>query len=177
MSAFWIFAACVTAAYIVYYTVIICIDLYSKPKDQAQDNAETFEIDTTPSEESKAVEETDGGFRVASNGSDGWEETNIQPATQKDKPEESSDDVKLDATGAPMTPAQQKIEDASNDMEEIEPEMSGERTNLAYQEFLRSGEASIKITKTTEQQDTTNNKQDNNGEKSDQNDSQIRDRI
>ena len=33
MSAFWIFATCLTVAYIIYYSVVVWRDL-SKPKEQ-----------------------------------------------------------------------------------------------------------------------------------------------
>lgn len=176
MSAFWIFAVTVTAAYVVYYTVIICIDLYRKPKDQSHENEESFEIDQTPSEESKAVEETDGGFRVASDGGNGWDETEISHPGSNE-PAEQSDEVKLDATGAPMTPAQQKIEAASNDMEEIETEMTGELMDLAFKDALSSGNPPVAFERPVKEPVTNKNDEDNHAEKTDQTVSQIRDKI
>ena len=48
MSAFWIFATCLTVAYIIYYSVVVWRDL-SKPKEQVSSSEETFELaDTVP---------------------------------------------------------------------------------------------------------------------------------
>lgn len=179
MSAFWIFAVCVTAAYVVYYTVMICIDLYSKPKDQAHANEEVFEIDETPSEESKAVEETDGGFRVASDVPSGWEETNIHPDSTEEKPGGNDDDVKLDATGAPMTPAQQKIEATVNDMEEIEPEMSGALMDKEFFSAMTTGKPPVPMEKTivSLNKNETDNEHESHTEETEHEVSQIRDKI
>ncbi|MBO5563579.1 MAG: hypothetical protein J5939_07690 [Bacteroidales bacterium] len=59
MSIFWIFCVCLTVVYIIYYTVLICSDLYRKPKDHSSTSVETFEVPDQPEETSKAVEETD----------------------------------------------------------------------------------------------------------------------
>ena len=65
MSAFWIFVACLTAAYAIYYTVIITSDLMGKPKDQRSSSEETFDLGDLEPESSRSVEETDRGFRVS----------------------------------------------------------------------------------------------------------------
>ena len=179
MSAFWIFAVCVTAAYIVYYTVMICIDLYSKPKDQAHANEEVFEIDETPSEEIKAVEETNGGFRVANDYQSGWDEADIHPATTEGTPEGNVDEVKLDTTGAPITPAQQKIEATGDDMEEIESEMSGALMDKEFYSAMTTGKPPVPMEKTIVRlnKNETGNEHESNTENTDQEVSQMRDKI
>ena len=63
MSAFWIFATCLTVAYIIYYSVVVWRDL-SKPKEQVSSSEETFELADTAPEPTKVVEQTDKGFCV-----------------------------------------------------------------------------------------------------------------
>ena len=76
MGVFWIFFIILTVAYVIYYTVVISSDLYRKPKEHSSSSVETFEVPDMPEEPSKAVEETDGGFRVSSGGDDpSWDET------------------------------------------------------------------------------------------------------
>ena len=132
MKAFWIFACILTVAYIIYYAVNICLDLYRKPGDQPQKmSEEDFDLKgMQEAEEAKPVEVTDGGFRV------GESETVVK--TKEDTPpaEVDSPAPKLDATGAPMTPAQQKIEDVRSRMEDIEPEMSGEMAQEMLADFI-----------------------------------------
>ena len=64
MSAFWIFATCLTVAYIIYYSVVVWRDL-SKPKEQVSSSEETFELADTAPEPTRVVEQTDKGFRMA----------------------------------------------------------------------------------------------------------------
>ena len=93
MSIFWIFCVCLTVVYIIYYTVLICSDLYRKPKDRSTSSVETFEVADQPEEASKAVEETDGGFRVSRGGGDpSWDETDLRssPVREPEQPEEST---------------------------------------------------------------------------------------
>ena len=85
MSIFWIFVICLTVVYIIYYTVVICSDLYRKPKEQSSSSVETFDVPDQPEEASKAVEETDGGFRVSRGGGDpSWDETDLRSAPAAD---------------------------------------------------------------------------------------------
>ena len=44
MSAFLLFAIILTVAYVIYYTVVICTDLYRKPRERTAAAVETFEI-------------------------------------------------------------------------------------------------------------------------------------
>ena len=123
MSAFWIFATCLTVAYIIYYSVVVWRDL-SKPKEQVSSSEETFELADTAPEPTRVVEQTDKGFRVA--GSDGQmkeqEFTNSPAAPAPKKPESPDPDPgpQLDATGAPTTPMAKKIAAAKEEMDPID---------------------------------------------------------
>ena len=132
MKAFWIFAGLLTLAYIIYYVVNICLDLYGKPKEQEQPMAEEdFDLKGMQvMEEAKAVEVTDGGFRI------GESETVVKPQEDAHPAEVDSPAPKLDATGAPLTPVQQKIEDVKAKMEETELEMSREKHRGLVQGLL-----------------------------------------
>ena len=123
MSAFWIFATCLTVAYIIYYSVVVWRDL-SKPKEQVSSSEETFELADTAPEPTRVVEQTDKGFRVA----DGYgkvkeqEFTNSPAAPAPKKPESPDPDPgpQLDATGAPTTPMAKKVAAAKEEMEPID---------------------------------------------------------
>ena len=123
MSAFWIFATCLTVAYIIYYSVVVWRDL-SKPKEQVSSSEETFELADTAPEPTRVVEQTDKGFRIA--GSDGRvkerEFTNSPAAPAPKKPESPDPDPgpQLDATGAPTTPMAKKVAAAKEEMEPID---------------------------------------------------------
>ena len=171
MSTFWIFAAILTAVYVAYYIITICIDLYRKPKDQNNASAEYFDVDDMPTESSKAVEETESGFRVANDNSvegETWHETELQSALKPDsKPVEQ--ETKLDATGAPITPAQKKIEETLDDMEEIETEQTGELMDMVMKCAMTHGEPPIPIKKVIEKSTSTDqNKEAGHGDKSNQ---------
>lgn len=82
MRAFWIFAICLTVAYIIYYAVTIVRDLYGKPGEKRSDE-ETFEVvpsDDDPEEMSVSVAESDTGFSIG----DETFETNIIPEESGD---------------------------------------------------------------------------------------------
>ena len=149
MSAFLLFVIILTVAYIIYYTVVICSDLYRKPKERTSSSVETFEIRDEPSEASKTVEETDGGFRVSHGGDDpSWDETDLRVAPSAEpEPEEQSAHM-LDASGAPVSPLDEKIEKASESMEDIRPEMSGELMSLTMKSALTEGRPYLQIEKT-----------------------------
>ena len=176
MNTFWIFALVVTVLYAIYYTVIICIDLYSKPKERRDNTEESFDVGDMAPEESKAVEETEHGFRIGQGGEDGqkqWKETSIPSIRQDANIPSPENDVKLDASGAPMTPAQQKIEATQKEMAETEPEMTGEMSSELLDEELQralsSGNSQVKITKEPSKADnqpdnTTPNNINNNVE-------------
>ena len=121
MKAFWIIAAIITAAYVVYYAVLICIDLYRKPDGEDKTDEEPFELKNPAPAKGRAVEVTDRGFRVA--GGDDLDVDSVMPEV-KDMPEPQSADAppapKLDASGAPVTPAGKKVLSVREDMEEID---------------------------------------------------------
>ena len=114
MSAFWIFATCLTVAYIIYYSVVVWRDL-SKPKEQVSSSEETFELaDTAAPEPTRVVEQTDKEFRAEGGmpvRPKEKEYTNSPAAPAPKKPESPDPDPgpQLDATGAPTTPMAKKI--------------------------------------------------------------------
>lgn len=149
MSVFWIFCVCLTVVYIIYYTVLICSDLYRKPKDQSSSTVETFEVPDQPEETSKAVEETDGGFRVSRGGGDpSWDETDLRssPVREPEQPEEQPAH-KLDASGSPVSELDGKINDAAESMEQIRPEMNGELMSITMESALKEGRPPLQIEK------------------------------
>lgn len=147
MGAFGIFAIGLTVVYVIYYTVQICIDLYSKPKNETVASVESFDIEGMAIEESKTVEETEGGFRVAKDGTDnGWNETTLH-STDNTSQETTQDEPKLDASGAPVTPAQEKITNAKDSMEEIAIGMSGELASQIMHSALTTGKPPVQIKK------------------------------
>lgn len=149
MSIFWIFVICLTVVYIIYYTVVICSDLYRKPKDQPSSSVETFDVPDVTEEASKAVEETDGGFRVSRGGGDpSWDETDLRAAPTAE-PEQQQDQPahKLDATGAPMSELDEKVEKAVESLEQIRPEMNGELMSLTMETALKEGRPPLPIEK------------------------------
>ena len=123
MSAFWIFATCLTVAYIIYYSVVVWRDL-SKPKEQVSSSEETFELADTAPEPTRVVEQTDKGFRVA--GSDGrvkeqeFKNSPAGPAPKKPESPDPDPGPQLDATGAPTTPMAKKVAAAKEEMEPID---------------------------------------------------------
>ena len=150
MSVFWIFVIILTVAYVIYYTVVISSDLYRKPKEQSASSEETFEIKDMDEEASKAVEETDGGFRVSRGGDDpSWDETDLR-AAQAPEPEQPLDQPahKLDASGAPVSELDTKVEKATESMEDIRPEMNGELMSLNMKSALLEGKPYLQIEKT-----------------------------
>ena len=150
MSIFWIFVICLTVVYIIYYTVVICSDLYRKPKEHSSSSVETFDVPDQPEEASKAVEETDGGFRVSRGGGDpSWDETDLRSAPAAD-PEQPQDQPahKLDASGAPVSALDEKIEKATESLEQIRPEMSGELMRITMESALKEGRPPLQIEKT-----------------------------
>ena len=153
MSAFWIFATCLTVAYIIYYSIVVWRDL-SKPKEQVSSSEETFELaDTAASEPTRVVEQTDKGFRV-DGGTPIWpEEQEITPspaATAPKKPDSPDPDPgpQLDATGAPTTPMEKKVAAAKEEMVPID--VLGSTELVQYQlEAAMTGElATVDIEKT-----------------------------
>ena len=147
MGAFGIFAVVLTAIYVVYYAVMIFLDLHAKPKDETLSSAESFDVGDMGFEESKVVEETDGGFRVGKDTEqNGWD-TPGSDSNQGNEPSEPEPEIKLDASGAPITQAQKKINDAVESMEEIEPKLCGEMAGVVMMSALLTGKPPVKIKK------------------------------
>lgn len=164
MSAFWIFAAIVTAVYAIYYAVIISIDLYGKKDNPDRSSVETFDITDLPSETSKSVEVTDEGFRIGgTSGSDGspqWNETTLKNNLQPEPPA-TEQPPKLDASGAPITPAQEKINSTQQEMEEISPDMSSELMTETMLSAFMNGKPPVQVKKTVAKpEDTTDNNEE-----------------
>ncbi len=129
MSAFWIFATCVTVVYIIYYSIIIAKDLVKPGGESASSSEETFVLDAAAPEQSKVVEMTDKGFQVADGSGNVREQeiTNV-PAPKAPETEDSGSGPLLDATGAPVTPVAKKILSAQEDMDLIDPKAAGEQS-------------------------------------------------
>ena len=114
----------------------------SQPEESSTESSQ-------PEESSKAVEETDGGFRVSRGGGDpSWDETDVRtapaavPEQQEDQPAH-----KLDASGAPVSELDEKIEKAAESMEQIRPEMNGELMSLTMETALKEGRPPLPIEK------------------------------
>ncbi len=148
MSGFWIFAIILTVAYVLYYGIIISIDLYGKPKEQDKGSEETFEFKDMEFEQPKAVEETSGGFRISEHDGEGgnkWNET----VTRKPAPSPAQEEApKLDATGKPLSPAQEKINETQENMEDIDVQYNGELMDEAMKTAMLTGKPlPVKINK------------------------------
>ena len=146
MSTFWIFAVVLTAAYIVYYTVIVLMDLWKKPGEERKSSEETFELKDAAPEPGRVVEMTGTGFRVAGGPGPDVETVMTQPAAASAT--ELSDAPKLDASGAPVTPVGRKIRSVQEDMEEIDPSCSGEMTQQMLTDCMISGGSNVPIDRT-----------------------------
>ncbi len=150
MSAFWIFFAALTAAYVIYYAVVISGDLMGKPKEGRSSSEETFDLGDFAPESSRKVEETDGGFRVSGDDGSVMEQELVTRmmagAIQDGEPEEYA--PKLDSTGAVITPAQKKIEAVKEDMEEIETEQNTALAANMFVSALLHGKPDVPIDKT-----------------------------
>ena len=152
MSAFWIFATCLTVAYIIYYSVVVWRDL-SKPKEQVSSSEETFELaDTAAPEPTRIVEQTDKGFRVAGNDgqSKDQEFTNSPAAPAPKKPESPDPDPgpQLDATGAPTTPMAKKVAAAKEEMVPIDVSASTELVQDQLEAAMKDELDTVNIEKT-----------------------------
>ena len=146
MSTFWIFAVVLTAAYIVYYTVIVLMDLWKKPGEERKPSEETFELKDAAPAPGRVVEMTGTGFRVAGGPGPDVETVMTQPAAAPAT--ELSDAPKLDASGAPVTPVGRKIRSVQEDMEEIDPSCSGEMTQQMLTDCMISGGSNVPIDRT-----------------------------
>lgn len=153
MSAFWIFATCITVAYIIYYSIVVWRDL-SKPKEQVSSSEETFElVDTAAPEPTRVVEQTDKGFRVEG-GTPIWpeeQEFTPSPAAPAPKKPESPDPdpgPQLDATGAPTTPMEKKVAAAKEEMVPIDVIGSTELVQDQLEAAMKDEMDTVNIEKT-----------------------------
>lgn len=78
-----------------------------------------------------------------------------------------------------MTPAQQKIEATGNDMEEIEPEMSGALMDKEFFSAMTTGKPPVPMEKTivSLNKNETDNEHESHTEETENEVSQIRDKI
>ena len=129
MSAFWIFATCITVVYIIYYSIIIAKDLVKPGEGVSSSSEESFVLEGTVPEQSKVVEMTDKGFQVE-DGSGNIKEQEITNVPSPKQPEgkDSEPGPLLDACGAPVTPVAKKILSAQEDMDLIDPKAAGEQS-------------------------------------------------
>ena len=154
MSAFWTFFAILTAAYAVYYAVIISGDLHRERKAGRHSSGQVFVVEgDSPIEATRSVEQTDGGFRVS-----GEEEktpgiptpalnSSPAPAGAGEKKEEDAAAPRLDAHGAVVAEVMKKIGTVKEGMEEIEPEQSTELLSGMMQSAMLHGRPPVDIEK------------------------------
>ena len=149
MSAFWIFATCVTVVYIIYYSIIIAKDLVKPGGESASSSEETFVLDAAAPEQSKVVEMTDKGFQVADGSGNVREQeiTNV-PAPKEPETEDSGSGPLLDATGAPVTPVAKKILSAQEDMDLIDPKAAGEQSRETLTLLMMDQQPDVNIDRT-----------------------------
>lgn len=149
MSAFWIFATCVTVVYIIYYSIIIAKDLVKPGGESASSSEETFVLDAAAPEQSKVVEMTDKGFQVEDGSGNVREQeiTNV-PAPKEPETEDSGSGPLLDATGAPVTPVAKKILSAQEDMDLIDPKAAGEQSRDTLTLLMMDQQPDVNIDRT-----------------------------
>ena len=148
MSAFWIFAACLTVAYIIYYCVIIAKDL-AMPREQVSTNEETFVLEKSAPEPSKVVAMTDKGFQVE-DGSGNVKQQEVTNVPAPKKPDAGNDDPGplLDATGAPATPMTKKILAAQEEMVPIDPDAASAMVLNGLKDAMIDENSTVNIDKT-----------------------------
>jgi len=101
--------------------------------------------------ESRAVEVTDGGFRVGDTAADGtgsWMETRLRPASDAAPAPAEDPGPKFDANGVPPTPAQKKIASVQESMDEIIPEYSNEMGLQMLADYLTGETPPVELVKT-----------------------------
>ena len=69
------------------------------------------------------------------------------PAAEPEQPQEQPAH-KLDASGAPVSALDEKIEKAAESLEQIRPEMSGELMSITMESALKEGRPPLQIEKT-----------------------------
>ena len=148
MSAFWIFFACLTAAYVIYYAVIVGADLWGKPQVQRRSSEESFELEDSP-ETSRAVVETEGGFRVGSEAEDRDEVARrILADALQGGPIKNNEEPTRDESGSDGGHVSERIKSVQSGMEEIEAEQSTELLADMLRSALLYGRPPVEIDKT-----------------------------
>lgn len=119
MNLYSIFAIVLTAAYVLYYAIVIAYDLYGK-KGTDKSNEEVFDLGV-PEEESVAVTESETGFNIGGESYETESTVAASKASPEDGGREKSDTV------------QEKLErlkaEAEERMEETTPYLSDARTS------------------------------------------------
>ena len=149
MSAFWIFATCVTVVYIIYYAVIITKDLVKPGGEASSSSEESFVLEGASPEQSKVVEMTDRGFRVEDvSGNVREQEITNVPAPKEPETGDSGSGPLLDATGAPVTPVAKKILSAQEDMDLIDPKAASEQSRDTLTLLMMDQQPDVNIDRT-----------------------------
>lgn len=126
MNVFLTFASALTFAYIVYYSVMICIELYSKPKEK-RDESESFELDDIQEEQPVAVASIGEEIRIIKGNSD--------EIIEKDTHELVAE-TEADKTGEEKTSKQWNVKFVDI-MDEIEPENSFSMDAIEFETHLK----------------------------------------
>ena len=149
MSAFWIFATCVTVVYVIYYSIIIAKDLVKPGEGGSSSSEESFVLDGVAPEQSKVVEMTDKGFQVADGSGNVREQeiTNV-PAPKAPETEDSGSGPLLDATGAPVTPTAKKVLSVQEEMDLIDPKAASEQSRDTLALLMMDQQPDVNIDRT-----------------------------
>ena len=149
MSAFWIFATCVTVVYIIYYSIIIAKDLVKPGEGVSSSSEESFVLEGSAPEQSKVVEMTDKGFQVE-DGSGNVKEQEITNVPSPKQPEgnDSEPGPLLDATGAPVTPTAKKVLSVQEDMDLIDPKAASEQSRDTLTFLMLDQQPDVNIDRT-----------------------------
>lgn len=120
MKSYFIFVLILTAAYLVYYTVIIVQDLYGK-KGTGKTDEEVFDLGAPDDEQSVDVAESETGFSIGSEMYETEATPTALPATQEETAPENGEA----ATAEKLERLKAKAEER---MEETAPYLSDART-------------------------------------------------
>ena len=149
MSAFWIFATCITVVYIIYYSIIIAKDLVKPGEGVSSSSEESFVLEGTVPEQSKDVEMTDKGFQVE-DGSGNIKEQEITNVPSPKQPEgkDSEPGPLLDASGAPVTPTAKKVLSVQEEMDLIDPKAASEQSRDTLALLMMDQQPDVNIDRT-----------------------------
>lgn len=88
----------------------------------------------------------DSGYHVAEGIRPGKTDLRSAPAAEPEQPQDQPVH-KLDASGAPVSALDEKIEKAEESLEQIRPEMSGELMSITMESALKEGRPPLQIEK------------------------------